>query len=96
MSTRKAIALVQNLPRESSTFRRLHGDDAQWGDTEHLLAVAVDALNIANWQRGGGKSANRPKPIPRPGEAQKNRTRLAPAEIERRLLAQMERRGHGD
>ncbi|WP_425591812.1 DUF5361 domain-containing protein [Actinomyces procaprae] len=41
-----------------------------WGLTEHLLAAAVDALNIANWQRANaGKKAPspRPKPIPRPG-----------------------------
>ena len=27
----------------------------------------VDALRTANWQRGGGKKKDRPKPIPRPG-----------------------------
>jgi hypothetical protein len=45
----------------------MQGDDQVWGLTEQLLAAAVDALNGANWQRGGGKQRDKPKPIPRPG-----------------------------
>jgi hypothetical protein len=33
----------------------------------HLAALTVDQLALANWQRGGGKRKDRPKPIPRPG-----------------------------
>jgi len=33
-----------------------------WSRTDHLLAMAVDALRIANWQRGK-KGQKRPKPI---------------------------------
>lgn len=42
-----------------------------WTVTDHLIAVAVDALHNANWQRGGGKGL-RPKPIPRPGVEDQN------------------------
>lgn len=46
--------------------RAVLGESADWGVTEHLLAAAVDALNGANWQRGGGKGKH-PKPVKRPG-----------------------------
>lgn len=45
----------------------MYPDDAQWGLVEHLLAANLDALNVANWQRAGGKKRDRPRPIPRPG-----------------------------
>jgi len=40
-----------------------------WGLPEHLLALLVDALHVANWQRSsdGSKGRNYPEPIPRPG-----------------------------
>lgn len=63
---RRLFVLLSQLPRESRLMRALAGDDIEWGITEQLLAATVDALNAANWQRGGGKGP-RPKPIPRPG-----------------------------
>lgn len=54
----------------------MHGEDMRWGLSEHLIAVAIDVLNMANWQRGGGRRSNRPKPIPRPGVQDPNVTRL--------------------
>lgn len=47
----------------------MHGDDAVWGLNEHLLAAAVDALNVANWQRSqdGSTGRNYPQPLTRPG-----------------------------
>lgn len=56
--------LLEELPRESRVAR-LVNPRAEWGATEHLLATAVDVLQMANWQRQG-KGA-RPKPLPRPG-----------------------------
>lgn len=58
---------VEHSPRESAVFRDLHPEFAEWGVVEHLLAGAVDALNVANWQRVGKKNAPRPKPVKRPG-----------------------------
>lgn len=42
----------------------LHGP--VWSVEAQLMAEATDALNMANWQRGGRRSAPKPKPIPRP------------------------------
>lgn len=58
--------LVAHLPRESATVRALTGEQALWGDAEHLLAYIADSLAAANWQRGGGKGP-RPRLCPRPG-----------------------------
>ncbi len=41
--------------------RALVGDD--WSLEAHLLAVAVDRLGVANWQRQGKKGSPRPKPV---------------------------------
>ena len=48
-------------------MRAMGGAELQWDPATQLLAVIVDLLNAANWQRGGGKGP-RPKPIPRPGD----------------------------
>jgi hypothetical protein len=66
---------VRHLPRESSTHQKLAGDGAQWGVTEHLLALMADSLRAANWQRGGGKG-QRPRPLPRPGHDDKDVTTI--------------------
>lgn len=52
----------------------LHGEAARWGVTDYLLANAVDALQGANWQRGGGKGS-RPKPVHRPDPRAEKRNR---------------------
>lgn len=48
----------------SALGRELHGPI--WSVEAQLMAEAVDAMNMANWQRGGRRSAPKPKPIPRP------------------------------
>lgn len=58
--------LIRQLPVESRTLRAVGDPSLAWSASEYLLAMAVDALNGGNWQRGGGKG-RRPKPIPRPG-----------------------------
>lgn len=54
------------MPTEARTVRAVGDASLAWSASEYLLAMVVDALNGANWQRGGGKG-KRPKPIPRPG-----------------------------
>lgn len=66
LSWRDLYVVVRNLPMSSALARSMSGAEAQWGVTEYLLAQVVDALNGANWQRGGGKG-QKPKPTPRPG-----------------------------
>jgi hypothetical protein len=66
LTWRQLRSFLSHLPRESALARKLLGDDARWGMSEQLLALAVDVLRQGNYQRGGGKGS-RPKPIPRPG-----------------------------
>lgn len=76
MSWRRLRVLVDNLPRESATAARLHGEAVAWGAQEHLTATVIDTLNVSNWQRAQAGSKTRiprPKPVPRPGEKRKER-----------------------
>ncbi|MFD8618262.1 hypothetical protein [Streptomyces sp. NPDC059513] len=59
--------IVLQSPRSSALYRAMNPDEYAWGIEEQLLAAAVDALNVANWQRGQGKKKDFPAPIPRPG-----------------------------
>lgn len=59
--------LIRQLPRDSALARSVHGSERiDWTPEIELLATIVDALNIAAYQRAGGKG-RRPKPVPRPG-----------------------------
>ena len=73
LSPRRLRVLVQHLPRESALVRALHGDAAEWGLAEHLLAGAVDEIAVGNWLFVSANSdehadpPERPRPVPRPG-----------------------------
>lgn len=61
---------------------RASGGDG-WSRTEHLLALIVDELRVANWQRTG-KRTGRPKrisPLARTRETRIGRTDRSPAEV---------------
>lgn len=64
LSWRRLGVLIRQLPETSRTVAAASGE--VWSRTDQLLAAVFDALNAANWQRGGGKPP-RPKPLPRPG-----------------------------
>lgn len=79
LSYRRLGVLVAGLSRESALARKLSREAAAdpgemspedealaWSLEHHLLAMIVDLLAGANWQRGGGKGS-RPQPLPRPG-----------------------------
>lgn len=85
--------LIRQLPPQSATWASQNGGDSLWGLTEQLLAAAVDALNVANWQRSAsgaakGQQPKKPQPIPRPGVKPEGRTfgggRMSIAELRRR------------
>jgi hypothetical protein len=67
--------LVKHLPRDSAVNRELHGEAAEWGVTEHLLAATVDHLAAGNWMFAtvntgeDGDAPDPPVPVPRPGDA---------------------------
>ena len=67
LTWRRLGVLVRQLPAESRVVATLNrGSSGEWPMSDHLLALILDALHAANWQRGGGKSS-RPRPIRRPG-----------------------------
>lgn len=65
------VRVVQKEP-SSALATELHGP--AWTIEAQLLAEAVDALNMANWQRAGRRHAPRPKRLPRPWEKPKTTT----------------------
>jgi hypothetical protein len=85
--------VVKHLPRSSALVREIEGEAQVWGLTEQLLAAAVDALNGANWQRGNGKKADKPKQIPRPGVEQEKKYGGEAVSMEE-MAERLERRRH--
>lgn len=75
MTWRRFGVLVRHLPYESSTVRAIAGAKAEWLVSDYMLAAIIDLLAGANWQRTGRK-ANKPKPVPRPGEHEAKRQQL--------------------
>jgi hypothetical protein len=75
LSARRLRVLIQHLPRDAALVRAVHGEDAEWGLTEHLLAAAVDQLATGNWLFATvhtpeqASVPDRPAPVPRPGVA---------------------------
>jgi len=67
LSWRDLEVIIANTPVDSALGRSMVGERAEWGISDYLSALVVDALNAGNWQRGGGKGS-RPKPLPRPGK----------------------------
>lgn len=78
LSYRRLGVLVAGLPSDSALARKLAREVTEpgemteqeealaWRLEHHLLALIVDLLAGANWQRGGGKGG-KPKPLRRPG-----------------------------
>lgn len=69
LTPRKAALLALHLPAGSQTWISC-GYDAAWTDEAHMAANLFDVLQLANWQRGGGKG-DKPAPVRRPGEKSK-------------------------
>jgi hypothetical protein len=69
---RAVLAFVKRAPQDSAVYREMVGEDAVWTLEAQLMALAVDVLNIANFQRGSGKGT-KPKPLERPGVRPKGR-----------------------
>lgn len=73
------MVFIDKLPPGASLWNEI-GGDAAWTTSEHLLANVLDTLNAANWQRGGGKAGDRPKPVQRPADLLKKRKQTAKIE----------------
>ncbi|MGW0422609.1 hypothetical protein [Streptomyces sp. NPDC003015] len=68
--------LVEHLPADSSYARAVHGEQADWTVTDHLLAAVVDHLAVANWMFAtvhrdeDAEPAEYPEAVPRPSKAE--------------------------
>lgn len=53
-----------------------------WEDSEYLTAALLDVTRLLLWAKteDGQRNMNRPKPIPRPGDARREAERAAEAE----------------
>ncbi|MET9429874.1 MULTISPECIES: hypothetical protein [unclassified Streptomyces] len=72
LSSRRLAVLVRHMPRDSALARAVHGEAAEWGVSDYLLAAAVDHLAESNWmfatvnQDEDAEALEYPKPVPRP------------------------------
>ncbi|MER7813675.1 hypothetical protein ABZ714_30750 [Streptomyces sp. NPDC006798] len=83
LTWRELGVYVRQLPPDSRTALAQHGPDARWGLSEHLQALAIDELRVANWQRQNegvksGKQSKPPVPIDRPGATRKGSDKNSP------------------
>ncbi|MFE3827310.1 hypothetical protein [Streptomyces sp. NPDC059092] len=74
LTSRRLAVLVKHMPRDSALTLELHGEEAEWSVTDHLLAAAVDHLAAANWMFAtvntdeSADAPDPPLPVPRPGD----------------------------
>lgn len=77
-------AFINHLPPtgDSAVFRSEHPKSWWWTPELDFLASQLFALQIANWQRAGGKGA-KPQPVKRPKDPPKlDRAPKSPDELE--------------
>lgn len=73
--------IIRWLPPHAAVVRLRDPDSWQWGLAEHILAGIYDGIQGGNWQRGGNRSAPRPKPLPRPGVGRKKPRKATAGEV---------------
>lgn len=65
LSWRDLYVIVNECPPTSAVARHLDPDGYEWGLSQHLQALTVDALQVLAWQNSG--KGPPPQPFPRPG-----------------------------
>lgn len=75
LTLRDLWVIVRHAPRDSVLAHQIAPDQTRWGDTEYLLAEAVDRLSLLWWAKtkDGSKGRNRPDMVLRPGEQPKTK-----------------------
>lgn len=68
LDLRAVIAFWRYAVPGSAVFRVEHGAKGEWQYTQELLALILETLRDANWQRQGISTAPRPQKLPRPGQ----------------------------
>lgn len=69
LSWRDLLVLIPHMDGTAALAQYLTDGESVWDVGTHLLASVLDGVNAMIWQNGGGKGA-KPKPIPRPGQAE--------------------------
>lgn len=59
--------LATQLPAGAQTWVSC-GYDSAWSQEAHLAALTFDAVQVSNWQRGGGSKSDMPAPLQRPSD----------------------------
>ncbi|MFF8879599.1 hypothetical protein [Streptomyces flaveolus] len=72
LTWRELGGYVRQLPPRARTRIAMGDTDGLYGLQEHLQALTIDELRVANWQRANegvkpSKQTKPPKPMPRPG-----------------------------
>jgi hypothetical protein len=82
---------IRQLPPRARTRIAMGHTDGLWSLQEHLQALTVDELRVANWQRQNdgvkpSKQTKPPRPMDRPG-ARHGRDKKSPERIAKRKAA---------
>ncbi|MZF56949.1 hypothetical protein GTX53_24475 [Streptomyces sp. SID5594] len=92
LTWRELGVYLRQLPPGARTRLAAGDKDGLWGLAEHLQALTIDELRVANWQRSNegvkeSKQSKRPAPVPRPGTKSKQADKNSPERIARRNAA---------
>lgn len=91
LTWRELGGYIRQLPPRARTRLAMGDTDGVWGLQEHLTALSIDELRIANWQRHNegvkeSKQSKPPKPVPRPGIS-RGRDKNSPERVAKRKAA---------
>jgi hypothetical protein len=91
LTWRELGGYIRQLPPRARTRIALGQTDGLWGLQEHLQALTIDELRVANWQRQNegvkeSQQSKPPKPMDRPGVG-RGRDKNSPERIAKRKAA---------
>ncbi len=92
LTWRELCGYVRQLPPRARLRLAMGDTDGVWGLQEHLQALTIDELRVANWQRAneGVQKSRRtkpPTPLMRPGTGRRGGDRNSPERITNRKAA---------
>jgi hypothetical protein len=82
LSWRRLASFIRYLPRDSATKQEANGPAALWSDSEHLMAMVVDAVTMLDyhflkaWMKDPPKKP--PEPVKRPVELRRSDAQTLP------------------
>lgn len=92
LTWRELGGYVRQLPPRARLRLAMGDTDGVWGLQEHLQALTIDELRVANWQRANegvqkSKQTKPPTPLTRPGTSRRGRDKNSPERISKRKAA---------